>query len=284
MAKGHQKKMLTSVLIVAKQNKAGLKMARKLYRQLKEKIDDIHFDRSTGLKLRKRGISIKRFHGDLIITVGGDGTLLWTAHQTNVPILPVKIEGHGFLCTSTFKELEAHLDKLLRREYEIGERMRLRCSKESKGILARILHKPYPLALNEIVFTRRRPSKILSIEFSIDEVPLEFVGDGLMVSTPAGSTAYNASAGGPIIDPDLDVVSILPLYPFYSVVKPKIIPAGKKIGVFIRSGDCALIIDGHGGDYLKEGSRFVIEKGRPMKIAFFTKENFYLKYRREFLE
>jgi hypothetical protein len=94
------------ILIVAKQNKAGLHAARKLEKLLREYTEDIHFDLSTVKKARNaRGTPIKKFDGDFIITVGGDGTLLWTAQQTTKPILPVRIEGYGFLCTADFKDL-----------------------------------------------------------------------------------------------------------------------------------------------------------------------------------
>ncbi len=278
------KTVLKNVLIVAKQNKTGIRMARKLERMLKPHVESIHFDRSTALRLRKRGLSVKRFDGDLIITVGGDGTLLWTAHQTRLPILPVKIEGHGFLCTCTFKELTENLQRLLRGDYQIVEKMRLKCYKETRSILQKMLHKPYPPAYNEIVFGRKRPSKILRMEFKLDNTIIDFSGDGLLISTPAGSTAYNASVGGPIIDPDIDAMSVVPLNPFFSTIKPKVIPANKKLEVLVRKGECALIIDGHGGDYVKENTKFIIERGPPLKIVYLIHKNFYEKYRDEFLQ
>lgn len=277
------KTVLNDVLIVAKQNKTGIRMARKLERLLKPHVQSIHFDRSTALRLRQRGLSVKRFDGDLVITVGGDGTLLWTAHQTHLPILPVKIEGHGFLCTCTFKELTENLQRLLRGDYQIVEKMRLQCYKETRSIFHKILHKPYPPAFNEIVFGRKRPSKILKMEFNIDNTIIDFSGDGLLVSTPTGSTAYNASVGGPIIDPDIDAMSIVALNPFFSRIKPKVVPSSKKIEVLVREGECALIIDGHGGDYVKENTKFIIEKGPPLKVVHLIHKNFYEKYRNEFL-
>src|SRR3989338_1112200 len=97
--------MRMKILIVAKQNDLGLKMAMKVEKKLREITEDVSLDMSTALRLRKRGVSIRKFDGDLIVTVGGDGTFLHTSSRTNIPILPVKIEGHGFLCTSTIKEL-----------------------------------------------------------------------------------------------------------------------------------------------------------------------------------
>lgn len=278
-----RKKDKPCILIVAKQNKNGIKMALKLEKMLKNYTDDIHFDRSTALRFRKAGFSIKKFNGDIVITVGGDGTFLWTAQQTNVPILPVKIEGHGFLCTCNFKELTQNLERLAKKDYRIIEKMRLRCIKEKTGLIDRILHKSYPPAMNEVVFGRKRPSKILEVEFRVDGTTFDFVGDGILFSTPSGSTAYNASAGGPVVDPDLEVISIAPLYPFFSNIKPIIVPANKKIEVEIKNGDCALILDGHGGEYVKARTRFIVEKGKPVKVISISEQNFYKKLKDEFL-
>lgn len=281
-----KKKEISRILIVAKQNKNGIRMAKKLEKLLKPYTSDIYFDRSTALRERKKGMSVKNFDGSMIITVGGDGTLLWTAQQLekSVPILPVKIEGHGFLCTATFKELEENVKRLFNKDYTVADRMRLKCTKAKPGLIEKFLHRGYPHALNEIVFARKRPSKILDIEFRIDGVPQEFIGDGVMFSTPSGSTAYNASAGGPIIDHDLEVISVIPLYPFYSKIKSFIVPPYKKIEVIVKTGDCSIIIDGHGGDYVKPNTAFIVEKGTPLKVVVLQKENVYEKIRKEFFQ
>ncbi|HLD49427.1 MAG TPA: NAD(+)/NADH kinase [archaeon] len=275
---------IKKILIVAKQNKLGLKMAMKAGKELGKYIDDIHFDPSTAIRFRKLGTPIKKFDGDLIITIGGDGTFLRTAAYSKVPILPVKIEGHGFLCTCDFKEFLENLSRLHKKDFFLLERMRLKCTRTKKGRFARILHKSMTMAINEIVFARKRPSKILNIEFTIDDVNFEMRGDGILFSTPAGSTAYSASAGGSLIDPNLDVIKIVPLYPFFSKIKPMVIPAGKSIYVKIRHGECAVIIDGHEGEYMKGENEFIIEKGEPIKIAAFEEKNFYQRFKEEFLE
>lgn len=283
----NSKKKKKEILIVAKQNKMGLRLARRAERLLKDKAD-IQLDRSTAIRLRKRGHSIRKFSGDLIITIGGDGTFLWTAHKTDVPILPIKIEGYGFLCTTTFKEFEKNIPLLLKGKYDIIERIRLACYKIPTGKLekyiGKIRHKDYPLSINEIAFARRRPSKILRVSFKIDNAIFDVVGDGVMFSTPSGSTAYSTSAGGPMVDPKLNIISVVPLYPFFSKAKPMVIPDDKKIEVDVKGGDCALVIDGHGGDYIKSGARFIIEKAKPSKVIVFEEKNFYEKVRRDLLE
>lgn len=278
-----KQKNIQNVLIVAKQNKTGLKSAKKLEGLLKDKVDQINFDRSTALRLRKIGHSIRKFNGDLIITLGGDGTFLWTAHKTDVPILPVKLEGQGFLCSCSFKQLLDNLDRILKKDYTIKERMRLKCNKIVKGKLQKyisIRRGDYPLALNEIAFGRKRPSKILNVEFKIDGVVFDMIGDGVMFSTPSGSTAYSSSAGGAMIDPSLEVISIIPLYPFFSKIKPMVVPKDKKIEVNIAGGDCALVIDGHGGEYVKKNSTFLIEAATPVKIVTLFEQNFYEKVKK----
>lgn len=273
------------IMIVAKQNAIGINLARDLARKIENRCD-LTFDPSTALKLRKRGTSIKRFDGNFIITLGGDGTFLRASHQTALPILPVKLEGHGFLCTTTYKELEENLDRVLRSNFSISRRARLKCTKIAEKrfekYIDRILRKEYPLSLNEIAFARKRPSKILHIEISIDGTKFEFSGDGIMLSTPTGSTAYNSSAGGSLIDPDLDAISVIPLYPFYSKIKPMIVPATKKMNITVR-GDCALVVDGHGGDYFKGEVSFLVEKGDPIKVIHLKPNKFYERFKSEFL-
>lgn len=284
MAKAKKKPFKTKILLVAKQNKAGLKYAKKLGSLLSAYTDNITYDRSSALRFRHAGTAIRKFDGDLIITVGGDGTFLWTAHQSSGPILPVKIEGHGFLCTTTFKEVEQNLKTIVKKEYRVGEKMRLKCSRiGSSGLFNKFLTKAYPMAINEIAFSRKRPSKILEINIKIDGVEFKIKGDGLLFATAAGSTAYNASAGGSIVDASMELISIVPLCPFFTKLKPMIVPADKKIEVEIKSDDCALIIDGHGGDYIKGGTKFIIERGKMIKVASLSEQSFYKSLKEEFL-
>ncbi len=285
--KSVKSKNIERVLIVAKQNKVGMKAAKKVEKLLKGRVKDLHFDTSTSLRTRMRGTSIRKFKGDLVITLGGDGTFLWTAHKTDIPILPVKLEGQGFLCSVTLKQFIENLDRILKKDYTISERMRLSCTKVSTGKLEKYmerLHKTeFPLALNEIAFARKRPSKILNVEFKIDDVVFDMIGDGVMFSTPAGSTAYNSSAGGAMIDPSLPAISIVPLYPFFSKIKPMIVPHTKKIEVTIRGGDCALVIDGHGGDYVRSNTKFMINLSKPAKVVTLVPHNFYEKVRKNLM-
>jgi NAD+ kinase len=282
------KKKKTSILIVAKQNKAGLKHAKKLEKLLRRYTDDIHVDKSTAFRFKRLGTAVSKFRGDLIITVGGDGTFLLTSQRANVPILPVKIEGKGFLCTCNFDELEKNVKRIFTGNFAVIERMRLRCTKMPSGKIEKYVEKlhrkEYPYCINEIAFARKRPSKLLNIQLKIDDVTFDMIGDGMMFSTPSGSTAYSASAGGSIIDPKISAIHIIPLYPFYSKVKPMIIPSDKKIEVEIKGGDTALVVDGHSGEYFSRESKFVVEKAKPIRVITFDEKNFYDKVRKQLFE
>jgi NAD+ kinase len=287
-AKKKPKKKGLSILLVAKQNKAGIKHVKEAERLLRRYTDEIHLDKSTAFRFRKRGMPIRKFKGDLIVTIGGDGTFLITAHHANVPILPVRIEGKGFLCTTDWKDFKKYYPRLFKKKYTIAERLRIKAVKMPTDSISKYLDrlhkKDYPMAVNEIAFARKRPSKLLNIEVTVDDVTFSMMGDGVMISTPSGSTAYSASAGGSIIDPKLSVLNIIPLYPFYSKVKPIVIPSDKKIVISVRGGDCCLVVDGHGGDYFKENSHFVIEKSKPAKIIYFEEPKFFERVKKDLFE
>ncbi len=284
-----KKKGNLSILLVAKQNRTGIKALKQVEKILKRYTDDIDIDRSSAFRLRSRhGASIKKFRGDVIITLGGDGTFLLTAHRASVPILPVRIEGKGFLCTIDYNDFIKQVPQLFKKKYTIIERMRLKCTKLPAGKISKYIERihtvEYPLSVNEVAFARRRPSKLLNIELEIDGTIYRIVGDGVMFSTPSGSTAYSASAGGSIIDPKLNVISIIPLYPFYSKTRPMVVPADKRVRVTVRGGECALIVDGHDGDYFKSDVSFVVEKGRPAKVIVFEEQNFYQRVKDVLIE
>ena len=275
------------ILIVSKQTKHGLEKSKELIRLLEKKNIEVFMEPTSARKLKKKSFQIKKFDGNVIITIGGDGTLLLTASQTNVPILPVRIGGYGFLCTIDFDDLIKNLDKLINLDFYVEERLRLKCKRNIGGniekYMSKIWKKEYPHSLNEIVFTRKRPSKIMEVEFTIDGQSFTFVGDGLLISTPSGSTGYHSSAGGSMADPSMKLISITPLYPFFSKLKPLIIPSEKKIKVKVKRGEISLIIDGHSGDYFGPHADFLIEKGEPSKIINLIENNFYEKVKNRFL-
>ncbi|MCD6093051.1 MAG: NAD(+)/NADH kinase [Candidatus Aenigmarchaeota archaeon] len=253
------------ILIASKQNKKCLNYADGLSKKLRK--HEIVFDIQTGKALSKTSEEIERFDGDIAITIGGDGTFLRVAHQTHVPILPIRAEGVGYLCSTSFDEfVKKNIKKF--DDYEITKVSTLSIK---NGIKA-------PRAINEIFIANDR--KITDIRFTIDETEFGFIGDGIIFSTPLGSTGHAMSLGGPFIGWDADVICIVPVAPFNSKIRPMIVPSDKKIAVKVSSG--VVIVDG----FWKKpfaGRNFVIEKGEPVKIIT-LEDDCYKKFREKFLD
>ncbi len=166
-------------------------------------------------------------HTDLILSFGGDGTLLNTAHELGpspTPILGVNIGRLGFLADIEVGDLRKTIKLLHDGHYRIDERMVL----EAEG--PEDLGKEPLWALNEFVLQRSGVTGMLSIDIEVDGEPLNrYWSDGLIISTPTGSTAYNLSAGGPIVVPGTDAIVLTPIAPHTLTVRPILLPGTASI-------------------------------------------------------
>lgn len=203
-------------------------------------------------------------HCDLIIVVGGDGSLLNAAHAAvkyNIPILGINRGRLGFLTDIHPSELNDRLSKVLDGEYSEEQRFLL-----STHIIAndKIIAANNSDALNDIVLMPGGVAQM--IEFSI-EIDNQFVcsqrADGLIVATPTGSTAYALSGGGPILHPQLDAVALVPMFPHTLSARPIVISSNCKIKLLISTSNEAepgLSCDGQERIALPPGSEVLIEK------------------------
>ncbi|WP_160688783.1 NAD(+)/NADH kinase [Clostridium sp. C2-6-12] len=149
---------------------------------------------------------------DLLIVLGGDGTLLGIARSLNdsfnAPILGINIGNLGFLSSVDIYDIDNALNKLEEGKYKIAERMMLNCKVESS------INKEEYKALNDVVLARGTLSRMVKFKIYVDgKIYSTFKGDGLIIATPTGSTAYSFSAGGPFIYPDLELITITPICP-----------------------------------------------------------------------
>jgi NAD+ kinase len=193
---------------------------------------------------------------DLLVVLGGDGTLLAVARDTGgspVPILGVNLGQLGFLAEVAPEEQFAMLERVLGGDFETVERMRLEVFAQRDGReLARYL------ALNDAVITRSDLSRMIDLEMLTDGAPVTtYHGDGLIVSTPTGSTAYTLSAGGPILMPGSRVFVLTPICPHTLTQRPIVLPESSRleIRVFPREGHAQLTVDGQTGLALESGDR-----------------------------
>jgi NAD+ kinase len=214
---------------------------------------------------------------DLIISLGGDGTLLNIAplvERPDVPILGVNMGGLGFITEIAVDELEAVLAKTLEGDYEVEHRMTLEIrvqSKRGKGPRFRVL--------NDAVITKGARSRIIDLETYVgDDYLCTYRADGLIISTPTGSTAYALAAGGPIVEPAMGAVVLCPICPHTLTNRPIVVPSKAAIHVTLRSsGDTVILVpDGQQGTRLNNGD--VVEArdyGLPVSLIKLPSRSYY---------
>ena len=188
---------------------------------------------------------------DLLLVLGGDGTLLSMARlvgDLGVPILGVNLGGLGFLTALTVEELFPALEAYLSGGLVIEERMMLAAGVSRQG--ERLSEY---VALNDMVITKSAMSRIIRLEVAIDgQLATGYRADGLIISTPTGSTAYGLSAGGPIVFPTMDAVVLTPICSHTLTNRPIVLPASQRIEVtLLTDQDVMLTADGQVGFALK---------------------------------
>jgi len=184
------------------------------------------------------------FEADFAISMGGDGTLLKTASQVRekqIPILGVNMGRLGFLADVSAKDFPQTIDALYRGDYSVESRALIRVESDGEPIDG------YPFALNDVAILKRDTASMITIRASIgDDYLTTYQADGLIVSTPTGSTAYSLSNGGPIIVPGTGVLLLTPVAPHSLNVRPIVIPDSAEIALTVssRSHTFLVAIDG----------------------------------------
>ena len=173
---------------------------------------------------------------DLIIVLGGDGTILSVARGINgkleVPILGINIGNLGFLSSVEFSDIDEAFSKLKDGNYKTEQRMLLTCDFPNKKIINE------SLALNDIVISRGSLSRVINFDIYIDgKRYYNYRGDGLIIATPTGSTAYSFSAGGPLVYPTVDAITLTPICAHTTGVQPIVLNSNSNIEVKIESNN-----------------------------------------------
>ena len=170
---------------------------------------------------------------DYIIIIGGDGTFLHTARYffgSGIPLLGINIGHLGFLTEIETGEIASSLDHLLAGNFSIEKRLVLEARIKNKD---KLLYQQQ--ALNDFVIHRGSSSRLIPIEMYInDEIVSTYRADGLIVSTPTGSTAYSLSAGGPILNPQIRAIIVKPICPHSLFIKPMVISQQERIKIIIK--------------------------------------------------
>ncbi len=213
---------------------------------------------------------------DLIIVLGGDGTLLSAARVVagrDIPLFAVNLGHLGFLTAIRVDELYPELERALRGEHRIGRRRMVDCELrrggQSIGTYA---------ALNDVVITKSELARMIDLDTHVDDhFVAAYKADGLIISTPTGSTAYSLSAGGPVVFPSVNAFCITPICPHMLTNRPVIVPDSSVIQILVHGEDGTyLTIDGQVGEPLSKGDLVIcrsspktIQLIRPPKMLFF---------------
>ncbi|MDP6963848.1 MAG: NAD(+)/NADH kinase [Planctomycetota bacterium] len=215
---------------------------------------------------------------DLVIVIGGDGSILAASHRLRrrrVPVLGVNVGRVGFLSAVSPERLEVVLDDLFANRYRIENRAMMAFSVVRDNEVVLESH-----VLNEIVLARHPSDTMMSIEL-VDErrSVCSYYGDGLIVSTATGSTAYNLSAGGPILAPSLEACVVQPLAPHTLAMRPLVLPSNRNFSLRVMSAG-TLTSDGHlEGDVLPGDKVRIGASRRKLKLVVDPNNRFYARLR-----
>lgn len=193
---------------------------------------------------------------DLVVVLGGDGTLLATARafrDSSVPVLPINLGGLGFLTSVKLGEMYAILEEVLQGRNRVSERSMLEAQITRAGKVVE-LHR----ALNDAVLNKGALARIIDLDLHLNgEFVTSYKADGLIISTPTGSTAYSLAAGGPIVYPKVPAFVLTPICPHTLTNRPLIVPSEMTLTIFNKADDkdAFLTIDGQVGQPLMKNDR-----------------------------
>lgn len=203
---------------------------------------------------------------DIIMVLGGDGTILGVAREligrSNAPIIGINIGNLGFLSSVEISGLDMAMDKLKNGKYKIQNRMMLECNLAIKEI------KNSRNALNDIVVARGTLSRMVKFQVFIDgKRYYTFKGDGIIIATPTGSTAYSFSAGGPFVYPDVDVITVTPICAHTKGMQTIVLNSDSEIEIMAENGEEEIYITFDGQKAIKSNKEALIKIKKSKEYA-----------------
>jgi len=241
---------------------------------------DVILDQTSAMLLGEQGgIQKTQLAGkaDVLLVLGGDGTMLNAARlagERGIPILGVNMGGLGFLTEVRLEHLYPSLDRVFANEYVLDERLMLRAHVHRHGETV-----TQGVVLNDVVISKGTLARMIELHIAIQgRFVSNLRGDGLIVSTPTGSTAYSLSAGGPIINPAVQSLILTPVCPHTLTHRPLIVPGNVEIDVTLTSKDDGAMatLDGQVGISLTQGDSVVLTTSEHRtRLIRFPDSNYY---------
>lgn len=255
---------------------------------LRERKIDVILDLTSAMSLGEQGGLQKTqlaAKADVLLVLGGDGTMLNAARlagERGIPILGVNMGGLGFLTEVRLENLYPSLDRVFANDFVLDERLMLKTHVHRHGETV-----AQGVVLNDVVISKGTLARMIELKIAIQE---QFVtnlrGDGLIVSTPTGSTAYSLSAGGPIINPAVQSLMLTPICPHTLTHRPLIVPGNVEIEVTLTSKDDGAMatLDGQVGIAMTQGDTVVIRTSEHRTRLIRFPESHYYEVLREKLK
>jgi NAD+ kinase len=267
------KTLFKSVGLVGRFDKrSAIKLAQDLAKYLRTKGLEVFVEDTLAKKMdtKENSVALEKMKTDLIVTIGGDGTILRASvsiPKPEPPILTINMGVRGFLAEVEPRQTFDAVDKCLKGKFTLEKCMKL--SMIADGI-------KLPDALNEVLISADEPAKLLYAQIFKDKEPiLNSQADGLMIATQTGSTGYSLSAGGPVLDPDVDAFVLTPVCAL-GVFRSVVFPADSSLTVeVVRPRRILVVIDGH--------HRQVVTSKHPCITVTRSKyETFFVRFREDF--
>ncbi len=256
--------------------KRSIKVVKVVYDYL-SKDHDVILEKSTARKMGMDGIDLKNMDVDIVITVGGDGTVLRTLQNTDKPIFPINLGKLGFLTEIVPVDLESSLDRLISGNYYLDKRKKLKVILNDKRL---------PDCTNEVVIHTSEIAKLRTYAIYIDNQLLEDLrADGLIVATSTGSTSYALSTGGPIVDPRIDAFVITYIAPFKLGIRSHVIPSSSNLEIHLLDPkrSSVLVLDGQVNKKITQKDVIKLSESEHQATFIRFNLNFYEKLREKLI-
>ena len=244
----------------------------------------VFLEKDLSAKIRRNKIevlsSVRIKEMDIVISLGGDGTFLRVARVVHdKPILGVNLGDLGFLAEITLPNLIKDLKQLIEGKYKIEQRMTLDTEVVKKGKRKKVCS-----ALNDIAVSKSEICRVIDLSIFIDkQYVAKFKADGVVISTPTGSTAYNLSVGGPIVLPGSEIIIISPICPHMLTHRPLVVPSQSKIEIVCDAPEkgVELTIDGQVGLEIVKNDKIIITKSKNKVPVILLRNNAYFEVLRQ---
>lgn len=261
-------KEITWALVCKPGVERATRVAREIYDYLKESKEECVLESSFAEAIGEPGVPLNELDADIFITVGGDGTLLMALQHTEKPIYAINSGAIGFLTEVEPKFALSGIRRIQEGDYFVEERARLQVKLDGQRL---------PDAANEVTVQSSMIAKMIKYEFHVGQEFADTVrGDGVVIATATGSTGYAMSLGGPILDPAIEAVVVVPIAPFRMANRPFIVPDNKTIKVRVvrrasqfSAKDVKVVIDGQHGYGMPLGGE--VECSKSERVSRFVR-------------